>query len=209
MEVVAEYQGKVTPDIFSKILFDAGKEYGNCMTIVENNSVGFAVLDKLIEMGYPNIYFSIKSTHDYVDQIEAEYRSNSVPGFTTSSKTRPLIVAKLEEFIRNKLIKVYSSRLLSEMKTFVWNNGKAEAMRSYNDDLILACAIGCWVRDTVLSENSQALEHKKAALGAMFTTKTNLDTTIPGMNTYKNRSTFDTMVKANKTYQEFPWLFKG
>jgi len=209
MEIVAEYQGKVTPDIFSKILFDAGKEYGNCMMIVENNSVGFAVLDKLIEKGYPNIYFSIKSTHDYVDQLEAEYRSNSVPGFTTSSKTRPLIVAKLEEFIRNKLIKVYSSRLLSEMKTFVWNNGKAEAMRSYNDDLILACAIGCWVRDTVLSENSHALEYKKAALGAMFSTKTNLDTTIPGMNTYKNRSTFDTMVKTNKTYQEFPWLFKG
>ena len=90
------------------------------MVIVENNSVGFAVLDKLIERGYPNIYFSIKSTHDYIDQIEAEYRSNSVPGFTTSSKTRPLIVAKLEEYIRNKLITVNSSRLFHEFKTFIW-----------------------------------------------------------------------------------------
>ena len=68
MEIVAEYQGKVTPDIFSRILADAGKEYGNCMIIVENNSVGFSVLDKLVDMNYPNIYFSIKSTHDYVDQ---------------------------------------------------------------------------------------------------------------------------------------------
>ena len=33
--------------------------------------------------------------------------TNSVPGFTTTLKTRPLIVAKLEEFIRNKIIKIY------------------------------------------------------------------------------------------------------
>ena len=50
MEIVAEYQGRVTPDLFSKILFDAGREYGDCMIVVENNTVGFAVLDKLKEM---------------------------------------------------------------------------------------------------------------------------------------------------------------
>ena len=60
MEIIAEYQGKVTPDVFSEILHSAGKEYGNCMIIVENNSVGFSVLEKLREKGYPNIYYSIK-----------------------------------------------------------------------------------------------------------------------------------------------------
>ncbi len=63
----------------------------------------------------------------------------------------------MEEFIRNNLIKIYSSRLLSEMKTFIWNNGRPEAMRSYNDDLIMACAVGCWVRDTALSEQSKRI----------------------------------------------------
>ena len=56
MEVIAEYQGKVTPDLFSEIVYNAGQEYGNAMIVVENNSVGFAVLDKLIERSYPNIY---------------------------------------------------------------------------------------------------------------------------------------------------------
>jgi hypothetical protein len=56
MEIVAEYQGKVTPDIFSRVLFDMGQEYGNGLLVVENNSVGFAVLDKLKEMKYPNLY---------------------------------------------------------------------------------------------------------------------------------------------------------
>jgi hypothetical protein len=209
MEIIAEYQGKVTPDIFSELLFNAGVEYGNCMLVVENNSVGYSVLEKLVDRGYPNVYFSVKSSHDYIDPIEAEYRSNTIAGFTTSSKTRPLIIAKFEEFVRNKLIKIYSSRLLSEMKTFVWHNGKPTAMRSYNDDLILACSIGCWVRDTTLSENYKAIEYKKAAMGAMFSTKTNLNTSIPGMNSYKKDSAFDGIVKTKSNHENFPWLFKG
>ena len=209
MEVVAEYQGKVTPDIFSEILLGAGKEYGNCMVVVENNSVGYSVLEKLREKNYSNIYHSIKSTHEYVDQVVAEHKSNAVAGFTTSSKTRPLVIAKMEEFIRNKLIRIYSARLLNEMKTFVWNNGKPEAMRSYNDDLVIACAIGCWIRDTALVENQRNSEYKKACLDSMIYTSDKLDTTIPGQNTYKNKSIFDKIQKAKTEYEQYPWMFKG
>ena len=166
MEVVAEYQGKPAPDIYGNMLYSVGKEYGNCLLLVENNSVGFAVLDKLRELEYPNLYYSVKSTHEYVSQLEAETMSNSVAGFTTSQKTRPLIVAKLEEFIRNKLITLYSSRIANELKTFVWN-GRPEAMRSYNDDLIMALAIACWVRDTALETNGRDAEYQKACLSSM------------------------------------------
>ena len=209
MEIVAEYQGRVTPDIFSQILFDAGREYGDCMIVVENNTVGFAVLDKLIEMQYPNIYHSIKSSHEYVDQVTAEAASNAVAGFTTSQKTRPLIVAKLEEFVRNELITINSPRLYSEMKTFVWNNGRPEAMRSYNDDLIMACAIGCWVRDTALIENKRSIEYNKAFLATMVAAKTKMNTTIKGMQGYEGDSVFEKKKKHSQTYDQFPWLFKG
>lgn len=209
MEIVAEYQGKVTPDIFSRVLFDAGREYGNCMLIVENNSVGFAVLDKLIESGYPNLYYSIKSTHEYVDQYEAELRSNSVAGFTTSMKTRPLIIAKMEEFVRNKLITIYSSRLFNEMKTFVWNHGRPQAMRSYNDDLIMACAVGCWVRDTALVVDKRDVEYKKAMIDSMIRTSTKLNTSIKGMQGYKSNEISDRMKEHTKTQIDYPWLFRG
>ncbi len=49
MEMVGEYKGKVTPDIFANLINNAGREYGNCMVVVENNSVGYSVLDKLRE----------------------------------------------------------------------------------------------------------------------------------------------------------------
>ena len=152
------------------MLFSIGKEYNNAMIVVENNSVGIAVLNKLKELSYNNIYFSIKSTHEYVEQVQAEHMSNAIAGFSTTSKTRPLIIAKMEEFIRNKLITIYSSRLVDEFKTFIWNNNKAEAMRSYHDDLVMALAIGCWIRDTALQVNQRDLEYNRAFLGSMIYT---------------------------------------
>ena len=209
MEVVAEYQGKCTPDVFSRVLFDVAQEYGNALLVVENNSVGFAVLEKLKEMRYPNLYHSIKSTHEYIEEYQAEQMSNAVVGFTTTSKTRPLIVAKMEEFIRNNLITLYSSRILAEMRTFVWNNGRAEAMRSYNDDLIMACAVGCWVRDTALAVNQREVEYSKAFIGGITKSSNELDTRIKGMVGTKNLKMKDDFNKQQAAYDNFPWLFKG
>ena len=50
-----EYQGKPTLDMFAKILYDAGVEYGKCLLVVENNGIGISVLEKLINLGYPNL----------------------------------------------------------------------------------------------------------------------------------------------------------
>jgi hypothetical protein len=209
MEIVAEYQGKCTPDVFSKVLFDVAQEYSSALLVVENNSVGFAVLDKLKEMRYPNLYHSTKSTHEFVEEYQADQMSNAVAGFSMTSKTRPLIVAKLEEFIRNNLIKMYSTRILSEMKTFVWNNGRAEAMRSYNDDLIIACAIGCWVRDTALSANHRDAEYAKAFIGSITKSSNELDTRINGMIGTKNMKMQEEFNKQQSAHVNFPWLLKG
>ena len=185
MEVVGEYIGKPTPDDFADILYSVGAEYGNPMLVIENNNIGYAVLKKLLDKGYPNVYHSTKGSHQYVDPLTAQWQSNVIPGFTTSSKTRPLIVAKMEEFMRNKLIKINSNRLLSELKTFIWKAGRPQAMRSYNDDLVMSFAIGCWVRDTVIVESHKSVEYSKGLLEGISTSTTAISTTIPGMQGHK------------------------
>jgi hypothetical protein len=210
MEIVGEYQGKVTPDLFSNILFDAGKEYGDCMIVVENNTVGFSVLEKLKEREYPNVYHSIKSTHEFIEQNQAEYNNGAIAGFTTSLKTRPMIIAKMEEFVRNKMVTIYSSRLWNELKTFVWVNGRPQAMRSYHDDLIMSFAIGCWIRDTVFVEIEKDLKYQQAMLKSMFRAESTLSTAIPGMRGYKNPSQSAQKAKqeVNKL-KDFIWVLKG
>jgi hypothetical protein len=125
-------------------------EYNDALLVIENNSLGIGVLSRLQESEYKNLYYSIKSTHEYVDEVAAD-ALGGIAGFTMSMKTRPLVIAKFEEFVRNKLITVNSVRLANEIKTFVWHNGRPQAMRSYNDDLVIAACIGCWVRDTALT----------------------------------------------------------
>jgi len=208
LEIVGEYQGKITPDLLANMLNQVGREFGNTMLVVENNNIGYTVLDKLIEYGYPNLYYSIKSTHEYIEQHQAEIRNSAVAGFTTTMKTRPLIVAKLEEFVRNKLIKVYSSRLANEMKTFIWKNGKPQAMKGYNDDLIMALAIACWVRDTALQSSARDLNYQKAFVDAIITTKTTMNTKISGQHGYKKDSVFEKMSEAEQLYAQYKWIIK-
>lgn len=176
--------------------------------VVENNGIGISVLEKLINLSYPNIYYSIKGTHEFVESYKGAYDDRAVPGFTTSTKTRPLIVAKLEEFIRNKLITLHSTRLFHELKTFIWHNGKPQAMRSYHDDLVMALAIGCWVRDTALQVNETELEYKKAMIGGVMKLDTTMNTQIKGQEGYA-QSFSQKYEKQLKERDEFFWIYKG
>jgi hypothetical protein len=207
MEQVAEYQGKPTLDMYSNILAQVGKEYGNALLVVENIGIGISVLEKLELLQYKNIYYSLKGTHEYIEQEVAYSNDSSVPGFSTTTKTRPLVVAKMEEFIRNKLVIIHSNRLCNELDTFIWNNGKAQAMKGYNDDLIMSLAISCWVRDTALTANEREMEYREAFFSSMVSTQRKFDTSIPGMlghNSFENRKQ-----EAVEQAQDFIWLMKG
>ena len=179
MEIVAEYQGKPTLDMYSRILYDAGIEYGACLLVVENNGIGISILEKLIDLGYPNLYYSMKSTHEFV-----------------------------EEFFRNKMLTTFSSRIYHELKTFIWNNGKPQAMRSYNDDLVMAMAIGCWIRDTALQVNKRELEYKKALMNSIYMSKNIMNTAIKGMEGY-SETTKEKIENFKEEMVSFPWIYKG
>ena len=207
MEIVAEYQGKMPTDEYARFLINVGKEYGNCMIVIENNNIGYAVLKEMIALGYPNIFHSVKGNNEYIDQALAETMSNSVPGFTTSYKSRPLIISKLEEFLRNKAIKLHSKRLVNELNTFVWHNGKPQAMRGYHDDLIMSLAIACWIKDTVFQTSYRETEIKRALLDGIQKSNTILNTTIHGMSGYNKN---DMMRKeAISMASQYGWIFRG
>ena len=97
------------------------------------------------------------------------------------------------------------------MKTVIWYHGKAQSMRSYNDDLVMACAIGCWVRDTIFTENQRDAEYKKSMIDAIKTSKTIFNTAVSGMSGYdRNKSSFSANIEEEKKkMQEFMWLYKG
>lgn len=142
------------------------------MLVIENANIGWATIQQVIDRSYTNLYYTDKDIK-YVDsgnQHTNKYRSqdkNQVAGFSTTSRTRPLIISKLEEYIRDKSITIRSVRTIDEMFTFIWNNGRAEAMRGYNDDLVMALAIGLWVRDTALRLRQEGVDLTKQAINSI------------------------------------------
>lgn len=162
LEQVGEYKGKLPTKEFARALITMATEYNMALLVVENANVGWAVIQELIDLDYPNLFYS-SSDLQFVDvEMQMSNKLNAqekklVPGFTTSSKTRPLIISKLESYVSKKEVIIHSSRLISELQVFVWKpSGKAEAMDGYNDDLVMSFGIGMWVRDVALRLRGEA-----------------------------------------------------
>ena len=166
---VAEYKGRISTRDYGNMLVNVAQEYNEALLVVENNNIGWAAIQQIIDRDYQNLFYTSKDLK-YVDtqrQVHNKhYREEKqmVPGFTMSMKTRPLVIAKLEEFFREKAVDVQSHRLIDELFVFIYNGQKAEAMRGYNDDLVMSFAMGLWIRETALRLRAEGIELSKKTL---------------------------------------------
>jgi hypothetical protein len=172
-ECVAEYKGKIPPDRFGELLAEYGKKYNNALVCPENNSYGYATILKMREKDYPNLYYK-KRKAVYIGGYTPDYDTD-LAGFTTSGRTRSLILTKLEEVLRNKMIKIYSSRFYEELKTFVWIGNKAQGMKGHNDDLVMSFAIGVWLFDASDTYSKSSKDVNDAMLKAMSVSRNSYD----------------------------------
>jgi len=166
---VAEYKGKLNTKDFGNFLVALSTEYNEALLVIENANIGWATIQQVIDRGYRNLFYMSKDLK-YVDvenQLTNKYRAqdrNLVAGFSTTNKTRPLIISKLDEYFRDKSITIRSTRTIDELFTFIWKNQRAEALQGYNDDLVLSLAIGLWVRDTALRLRQEGQDLTKRML---------------------------------------------
>jgi len=205
LEQVAEYKGKISTQDFGNMLVNVASEYNNALLVVENNNIGWAAIQQVIDREYPNLFYTSKDLQ-YVDvqhQMTNKYRAqerNMVPGFSTTSKTRPLIIAKLEEMFREESVVVHSNRLIDELFVFIYNGNRAEAMSGYNDDLVMSFAIALWVRDTALRLRTEGVELSKRAISGI-----SQNPAVYKQNLDKNDS-WEMDVKGEK--EDLTWLIK-
>ena len=204
MEQVAEYKGKISTKDFGNLCVNTATEYNNALLVVENNNIGWATLQQCIDRGYENLFYTSKDLK-YVDtehQMSNRYRvsdRNMVAGFSMTMKTRPLVIAKLEEYFREKSVIVRSNRLIDELFVFIYNNNKAEAMQGYNDDLVMSFALTLWVRDTALRLRNEGIELTKRTLSGVASQM------LPQTPTNKTNS-WEMEVGPNGEKESLDWL---
>jgi hypothetical protein len=205
MEQVAEYKGKISTKDFGNLCMNTSVEYNNALLVIENSSIGWAAIQQVIDREYDNLFYTSKDLR-YVDiarQVTNRYRNSErqmVPGFSMTMKTRPLVIAKLEEYFREKSLIVHSDRLIDELFVFIWNNNRAEAMSGYNDDLTMSLAIGLWVRDTALRLSAEGIALQKTVLDKM------LDYDM--VYTATENQTDDWVMETGNTKEDLTWLVK-
>ena len=155
------------------MLVNVATEYNDALLVIENANIGWAAIQPAIDRNYRNLYYTYKheGVTDAATQVSKGYdlkdKSQMTPGFSTTSRTRPLLISKLDIYFREKACVVRSSRLLEELFVFIWNGQKPEAQKGYNDDLVMAFAIALFVRDSALKLRNEGIEMNRNALDHM------------------------------------------
>jgi hypothetical protein len=140
-EQVAEYKYQIPTDQFGRVIKRVARYFNNAYVIIECNHPGPAVFNE-VYLSQTDPYYNL-----YIHPKGKDFVS-----WETTAKSRVMLIEAYFKDIENGHIKIYSERLLDEIKVFIWNeNGKAEAMKGYNDDLVIAYSIICNLKDKAFS----------------------------------------------------------
>jgi len=183
--------------------------------------MGIATARKFQEMGYKNLYIEGINT-----QNVWEYNAKAmekIPGINFNNK-RTQIVAAFEEQLRHGFI-VRSQRLVNEMNTFVYINGRPDHMKGTHDDAIMSMAIALYIADVSFGQLERVDSVNKAMIDSWMLSERTYE---PNKSFYSYGRAFDPMgaiamdgqplegnplfmneeVKTRKQqYETYSWLF--
>jgi hypothetical protein len=216
---VAEYHGKVAPDVLGEICKYYGESYDAFIVVDITGGWGASVVLKLIELGYPKrrLYYDVTVGIDSVENNKALQKymdKGKLPGLNFQ-KNRNTIISKLEEAIRLDSFKIRSKRALAEIETFVFIGGRADHMKGYHDDLLMSIAMCCFVASTSFKDLEKSKGQAKAMVNS-WSVETNNASDVSEFNDVLNVG-FYTDNNNNrpkdrqslKETQEYMWMFSG
>lgn len=138
-DVVAIWYGHIDPDLFGIELVKLARYYNDAYLGVESNNHGLTTLKAIQKEEYWNIYFA-KIYDRFSDSITKKI------GWVTTSKTKPMMIDKLAEFVREFHIGIKDSTTIHELLTYIIEeNGSTNAQEGCHDDTVMSLAIALQV----------------------------------------------------------------
>ncbi len=223
IEQVAEYYGKVTPQMLAQIAYQFGVEYNNAYAVVDvTGGYGVMTVEKLLDAGYENIHFTEiphKLTRDrlqgYIKMGQKVMPDGTVmnvdliPGFFIGNN-RASVLMEMQRAIHLKDVIIRSIRLLNELKTFVTvaGNRVADHKRTFHDDSIMGMAIGLYALNFDMQRYKQSKTMSENMLKAIITNNDIANIAKKTVQRKKPLLTADNRDPLNP-YGVNAWLFHG
>ena len=156
-DVFATVDLLIKPEEFAPLLFALSeyfkKQNESALLAVENNNHGYTTCKELADLG-ANLWMTTASESNQ-GQVKR--------GFTTTPRTRPLILDRLEEDIRKHSAQLRDPDLIGQCETFIHNDktGKPEADGDFHDDLVIATAIAGYAIDVKPYKAKADVDYKR------------------------------------------------
>ena len=140
---VAVLHHQFDADQYTRQMYCLGKYYKDALIGIEANFDSYPIME-LQRLGYPKQY-TREAQDTYTGRTEKRF------GFKTTSLTRPTILSKLIEIVREHCETICDKATLEELLTIVRNEkGRIEAPEGGHDDMMMGLAIAHHIRDQVV-----------------------------------------------------------
>lgn len=149
---VLEYNGKRTGDEVGFLVDRYGRAYNNALAVVECiGGYGDATALYLQNNKYPNLYYDDANLKNYTaeDKFNTRYVKNKnkkeeLAGFR-SNALRIQMLSNFAEMLKDNRFCVRSMRVINELDTWIFKNGRPDHMTGFHDDSLTCLAMGLFV----------------------------------------------------------------
>lgn len=146
-EQVAVLKHQFDADQYTRQMYCLGKYYKDALIGIEANFDSYPIME-LQRLGYMKQY-TREAVDTYTGKTEKRF------GFKTTSLTRPTIISRLIEIVREHCNLINDSATLEELLTIIRNEkGRIEAPQGGHDDMMMGLAIAHHIREQVVFINN-------------------------------------------------------
>lgn len=157
---VLEFYGKRTGDEVGEIVYRYAATYNTALVVFDGiGGYSDAAILELMKMEYPNLYYDDPGLKTYT--VERLYKSygindgNRLPGFRTNTM-RTQMFSNFITLIKENGYRIRSTRVINELETWIFKNGRPDHMDGCHDDAIYATAMGLFVMQYSMLRNDMS-----------------------------------------------------
>ena len=167
-EQVAVLKHQFDADQYTRQMYCLGKYYKDALIGIEANFDSYPLME-LQRLGYMKQY-TREAVDTYTGKTEKRF------GFKTTALTRPTIISRLIEVVREHCNLLNDKETLEELLTIIRNEkGRIEAPQGGHDDMMMGLAIAHHIREQVVFVNRPIVTPPQQSFGVQSKTTRSYD----------------------------------